>query len=231
MPRTGLGENAQCRAGELDRARDHPQGDQDTDDDVCPGPSEHDHQHAGDEHPDAADRIGQNLHVRTADGQGILGVAANEQHDDDIGRETGCRSENQRNTGDFGSVADARDRLVHDERRNTEQQNGIGDGGQHFRPMPAESPCRCGTSLAGEHECDQAHRHAEHIGEHVARIGEQAERADRHGDGRLDDEKHHQDREGDDHLANAGPGWPRTRRRVSAHAVAVPVTRAHDSPS
>jgi hypothetical protein len=77
--------------------------------------------------------------------------------------------------------------LVQDEAGDPEQEDGVGDGGQDLGAMEAVRPAGCGRP-GGHPERRERHREAEDVGEHVAGVGEQRERAGEEAADHLGDE-------------------------------------------
>ena len=75
-------------------------------------------------------------------------------------------------------VGEPADRLHHHEARDAGQQDRVGQGGEHLQPVQPERalasrcPARPAAVIGG-----QRHGDAEHVGEHVAGVGEQRQRA------------------------------------------------------
>ena len=94
---------------------------------------------------DAADGVGDDLHVGALDGQAVLGVRPQQQHDDGVGHQPRQRDDDHRHTGDLGRITESFEGLVEDERRDAEQQHRVGDGGEH--PARCQPYVRAGDAL------------------------------------------------------------------------------------
>ena len=148
-----------------------------------------DRDQTGDQHTDAADRVGDHLHVGALDGQALRRLRSQQQRDRGVGGQSDQSHDDHRDTRHLGCLADPPDRLAQDQRRHPDQQYGVGDGGEHLGAMPAVGAGRRRAAALGEDDRAQAHEGGSDVGQDVPGIGQQRDRADRQRGGQFDDEE------------------------------------------
>ena len=151
--------------------------------------------HAGDQHADAADGVGDDLHVGALDGQAVRRVRAQQQRDDEVGgqrRPAPPRSSARR--GPPAPRPSRSDRLVEDEHRDPDEQHGVGHRGEHLGAMPAVGAVGRRAAALGQRDGGQSHEHGHDVGEHVPGVGQQRDRVDQQRGGQFDDEERRQNR-------------------------------------
>ena len=103
---------------------------------------------------------------------------------------------------DLRRLADPADRLDEHVAGDAQQQQAVRDGGEDLDPLPAEgAPSACGS--LGEGDRAEGQRDAGRVGGHVARVGQQGQRAGHHGADDL----------GGQHGQRSGPRTTASRRR------------------
>ena len=187
------------------------------DHDVGVGPVRRHRHDAGDQHPDAADGVGDDLHVGALDGQALSDCDRSSSTTSAVRDQPGQRHHDHRHARDLRRVAEPLERLVEDEDGDTEQQHRVGDRGEHLGAMPAVGARRRCRPVARQQHRSEPHEHGDQVGQHVPGVGQQGDRLDQQRGGQLDGEEDGQDRRGDDHPAHA---------RVTAVAVVVSGTHS-----
>ena len=126
---------------------------------------------------DRADGVGEHLEVGALDVQRLLGALAQERERDEVGHEAGDGDDEHRAGEHVDRIAEAADRLDEDVDGDAEQQHRVGQGGEDLQAVQAERAVRALVAAAGEVDGGEGHADADDVGEHVAGVRQQGERA------------------------------------------------------
>ena len=86
------------------------------------------------------------------------------------------RDDQHQDVHHVGWVAEPPGRLDEHVDRHAEQQHRVGEGGEDLQPVQAERVVPAFGASAGELDRGEGHAEADHVGEHVAGVGDQRQR-------------------------------------------------------
>ena len=122
--------------------------------------------------------------------------ARSKREGDEVGGEAEHRDDEHRRVVDVRSVPEATDRLDQDVGGDAGEQHGVGQGGEDLQAVQPERAVPALAATAGELDRRQGHADADHVGDHVAGVGEQGQRVRQQPGDDLDDHEHGEHDEG-----------------------------------
>jgi hypothetical protein len=133
-----------------------------------------------DDDADRADGVRRHLEERALDVERLACPAPQQGEGDEVGGEADDRDDQHR-TGQHldrrGEPAHRLDQHVH---ADTQQQHGVGQGGEDLEAVEPERPVAALAAAVGELDRGQGHAQPDHVGQHVAGVGEQRQRTREH---------------------------------------------------
>lgn len=178
-----------------------------------------------DEDRNGADEVGDDLEVGAFDVAALGGPLAQEPPGDDVGDEADGGRDHDGPRLNVWRLAEAADGFPQDVARNTDEEDGVGQGAEDPEAVEPEAASASGAAAVGEVDVGEGHGEAEDVGGHVAGVGEEGEGAGGDADDDLHDEYGTDDTEGYGETASVACAG------AAGSGVVVVVVAAHEARS